>query len=101
MSRFNVNINPKVLKWAREEAGYDLSEIAEKNDISIDEYKIWEVEGENIPFSKLKTVAEQYKRQLAVFFLPEVPEKISKPIDFRNLAPPTKETKQKRFDGNA
>jgi Zn-dependent peptidase ImmA (M78 family) len=90
MSRFNVNVNPKVLKWAREEAGFDLSEIAEKIDISIDEYKVWEVEGENIPFGKLKTIAGQYKRQLAVFFLPEVPEKISKPIDFRNLAPQQK-----------
>ena len=87
MSRFNVNINPQVLKWAREEAGFDLSEIAKKIDISIDEYNVWETQGENIPFSKLKTIAGQYKRQLAVFFLPEVPEKISKPIDFRNLLP--------------
>lgn len=86
MTRFNVNVNPKVLKWAREEAGFDLSEIAEKIDISIDEYKVWETLGENIPFGKLKILAGQYKRQLAVFFLPEVPEKISKPIDFRNLA---------------
>jgi Zn-dependent peptidase ImmA (M78 family) len=85
MTRFNVNVNPKVLKWAREEAGIDLSEIAEKVDISIDEYKVWEKEGEDIPFGKLKTIAGQYKRQLAVFFLPEVPEKILKPIDFRNL----------------
>lgn len=87
MSRFNVNVNPKVLKWAREEAGFDMSEIAEKISISIDEYKIWELEGENIPFGKLKTIAGQYKRQLAVFFLPQVPEKVVKPVDFRNLSP--------------
>jgi Zn-dependent peptidase ImmA (M78 family)/transcriptional regulator with XRE-family HTH domain len=87
MSRFNVNVNPKVLKWAREEAGFDLSEIAEKISISADEYKEWEEEGENIPFVKLKTVARQFKRQLAVFFLPQVPKKIVKPFDFRNLNP--------------
>ena len=86
MTRFNVNVNPKVLKWAREEAGFDMAEIADKVNISIDEYKIWERQGENIPFGKLKTLAGQYKRQLAVFFLPQVPEKISKPTDFRNVS---------------
>ncbi|HQU83595.1 MAG TPA: XRE family transcriptional regulator [Pyrinomonadaceae bacterium] len=87
MNRFNINVNPQVLRWAREEAGFDMAEIAQKINISIDEYKHWEKEGENIPFSKLKTIAGQYKRQIAVFFLPKVPEKISKPIDFRNLSP--------------
>lgn len=87
MTRFDVNINPQVLKWAREEAGFDVSEIAEKIKVSIDAYKNWEKEGEKIPFGKLKTIAGQYKRQIAVFFLPEVPERISKPKDFRNLKP--------------
>ncbi len=87
MTRFNVNVNPQILKWAREEAGFDMAEIADKVNISIDEYKVWEKQGENIPFGKLKTIAGQYKRQLAVFFLHEVPERISKPIDFRNLIP--------------
>lgn len=95
MARFNVNVNPKVLKWAREEAGFDLSEIAERVDISVDEYKVWETEGENIPFGKLKFLAGQYKRQLAVFFLPEVPEKISKPVDFRNFV-----SRQKKLSRN-
>lgn len=87
MSRFNVNVNPLVLKWAREEAGFDVSEIAEKINVSVDDYKSWEKEGENVPFGKLKTIAGQYKRQIAVFFLPQVPERISRPIDFRNLKP--------------
>lgn len=87
MTRIEVNINPDILKWAREEAGFDLSEIAEKIDVSIDRYKIWEKKGKNIPLGKLKTIAGQYKRQLAVFFLPDVPEKIRKPKDYRNLAP--------------
>lgn len=87
MIRFNVNVNPQVLKWAREEAGFDLAEIAEKINVSIDDYKNWEKEGENVPFGKLKSIAGQYKRQVAVFFLPQVPNRISKPIDFRNLSP--------------
>ena len=90
MAQFKVNINPEVLKWAREEAGFDMAEIAVKVNVSVDEYKFWEKQGENIPFGKLKTIAGQYKRQLAVFFLPQVPERISKPIDFRNLKPSQK-----------
>lgn len=87
MTRIEVNINPGILKWAREEAGFDPSEIADKVNVSIDRYKIWEKKGQNIPLGKLKTIAGQYKRQLAVFFLPDIPEKIKKPKDFRNLSP--------------
>ena len=87
MIRIEVNINPAILKWAREEAGFDPSEIADKVNVSIDRYKIWEKKGQNIPLGKLKTIAGQYKRQLAVFFLSDIPEKIKKPRDFRNLAP--------------
>lgn len=86
MTRIEVNVNPGILRWAREEAGFDPSEIAGIVNISIDRYKIWEKKGQNIPLGKLKTIASQYKRQLAVFFLPEVPEKIKKPKDFRNLS---------------
>jgi hypothetical protein len=30
MSHIKVNINPEVLQWAREEAGYTANEVAEK-----------------------------------------------------------------------
>jgi len=30
MSHIKVNINPEVLQWAREEAGYTVNEIADK-----------------------------------------------------------------------
>lgn len=87
MGRINVNINPNMLAWAREEAGYDASEIAMKVKIPTEKYKTWENQGENIPLGKLKDIANYYKRQLAVFFLPEVPQKIKKPKDFRNIMP--------------
>lgn len=87
MTRIEVNINPDILKWAREEAGFDPAEIAKKVSTPLDRYKNWEKKGLNIPLGKLQSLAGQYKRQLAVFFLPEVPAKINKPKDFRNLAP--------------
>ncbi len=85
MSRIEVNINPSVLQWAREEAGYDPSEIAAKVEVPTEKYNTWEQKGEKVPLGKLKNIANYYKRQLAVFFLPEVPKKIVKPKDFRNV----------------
>jgi Zn-dependent peptidase ImmA (M78 family) len=86
MTRIEVNINPDILKWAREEAGFDAAEIAVKVKMPVDRYKNWEKKGLNIPLGKLQSLAGQYKRQLAVFFLPKVPDKINKPKDFRNLS---------------
>lgn len=87
MARINVNINPSVLLWARQEAGYNIDEVAAKLSVNSDRYKVWEKEGKDIPFGKLQNLATYYKRQIAVFFLPEVPAKIKKPKDYRNLSP--------------
>lgn len=87
MARIDVNINPDVLRWAREESGYGLSEIAIKVKVTESKFKTWETNGEHIPLGKLRAIANCYKRQLAVFFLSEVPGKILKPKDYRNLIP--------------
>ncbi len=87
MARINVNINPNILLWARQEAGYTIDEVAAKLSVNSDRYQKWEKEGKDIPFGKLQNLATYYKRQLAVFFLPNVPTKIKKPKDFRNLSP--------------
>jgi Zn-dependent peptidase ImmA (M78 family) len=98
MNRVEININPLVLRWAREEAGFDLSEIADKVDVDSNRYKLWEKEGKNIPLGKLKTIANAYKRQLAVFLLPEVPARINKPKDYRNLSPVESKLSKKVLD---
>ncbi len=87
MARINVNINPDILLWARQESGYSIEEVAKKLSVDPERYKRWEQEGKNIPFGKLRNIASYYKRQVAVFFLPKVPDKIKKPKDFRNLSP--------------
>jgi len=86
MARIKVNINPLVLKWAREEAGYSIEEIAEKLSIDTSRYLEWEEKGEGIPLGKLKKIANYFKRQIAFFFLTEVPQKTKKPRDYRNLS---------------
>lgn len=87
MTRISLNINPKILKWAREEAGYSDYEIASKLSIDTNRYKQWEKTGLGIPFGQLKKLANCFKRQLAFFFLKEVPSKAIKPKDFRNISP--------------
>lgn len=98
MSRVEININHHILRWAREEAGYDLTEIADKVEISPDKYKLWEKNGKNIPLGKLKSIANSYKRQLAVFLLPSVPEKIARPKDYRNLSPANSKLSKRVLD---
>ncbi len=95
MSRVEININHHVLKWAREESGYEPLEIAEKLEVGVERYNLWEANGKNIPLGKLKSIATSYKRQLAVFLLPNVPEKITKPKDYRNLSPANKKFSKK------
>jgi len=87
MGRISVNINPKILRWAREESGFEIREIAEKVGVATSRYESWESDGEDVPLGKLKSIAGQYKQQLAVFFLEQNPEKFGRPQDYRNLAP--------------
>lgn len=85
-------INPEVLKWARETAGYVLADECKQ----YPKFLEWE-SGKTYPsYSQLKKLATRYKRPLAVFFFPEPPEeeKIEKSLralyrDDVNLLTPT------------
>lgn len=74
-----IQINPQVLIWAREEAGYKKEEIAGKLKIPTSRYIDWELGKEDIPLGYLKKIANYFKRQLAVFLLPAPPPKIKIP----------------------
>jgi len=81
-----IDLNPKILIWAREERGVPVEEAAKKIKIDVQDLKKWEQDGKNIPFGTLEIIARIYKRQTAVFFLPATPDKVKKVKDFRNLA---------------
>ncbi|MGH9948579.1 MAG: XRE family transcriptional regulator [Pyrinomonadaceae bacterium] len=87
MQRVELDINPSVLRWAREEAGFNPEEAAKKASTTPETYLEWESRGSRIPLGKLSSLASAYKRQIAVFFLPEAPPKLQRPTDFRNLTP--------------
>jgi len=74
-----IQINPDVLRWAREESGFTSAYIAHKLNITIERYSGWENSGQNIPLGMLKKVANYCKRQLAVFLLPTPPPKTKRP----------------------
>ena len=74
MAEYINGINPEILKWARESCNYTVQQIAAffKKDVSIiDE---WEA-GERAPtYVQLERLAGKYKRPVALFFLPNLPE---------------------------
>jgi len=84
MQQLTVNINPRVLEWARMEAGFTIPEISERLKVDSERYNGWEKYGSDIPWGKLCQVSKLYKRQVAVFFLETVPPVVKKPDDFRN-----------------
>lgn len=83
-----ININPKILVWAREEAfgQMSVSNVAGKLGINVSDLAKWETDGMEVPFGTLELIAKSYKRQTAAFFLPSVPPKTKKIKDYRNIA---------------
>jgi Zn-dependent peptidase ImmA (M78 family)/DNA-binding XRE family transcriptional regulator len=82
-----IKINPKLLKWAREECEYSESEIAKKINVEQQQYEEWERTGTGLTLDDLITLSRVCKRQIAFFFLPYIPPKTKKPTDYRNLEP--------------
>lgn len=62
-------INPEVLKWAREQAGYSIDEITSK----YKKYPNWESAASMPSYSQLEAIALKFKIPIAVFFFPAPP----------------------------
>jgi Zn-dependent peptidase ImmA (M78 family) len=82
-----LKINPKLLQWAREECGYSPADIASKIRVDQEQYLTWENTGVGLSLGDLIALSKACKRQIAFFFLPDIPPKTKKPTDFRNLEP--------------
>ena len=82
---FKVNVNPDVMKWARNASNLGKIEVSRLLNISTNTIDEWE-RGTKIPtFNSLKKIASFYGRPLAAFFLPEPPYEPPLPTDFRTL----------------
>lgn len=82
---FEVSINPEIIKWVRESGGWDIDDIAKKLKTSKENYKKIE-DGIKFPtFKQLDTLANYFKRPVAIFFLQKPPEELSLASSFRIL----------------
>ncbi len=81
-----VEVNPALLRWARESIGLQVEDASRKLGVPPDTLLAWE-SGEKTPtLAKLiRNAANAYKRPLAVFLLSEVPKDFQVMRDFRRL----------------
>ena len=67
-------VNADILRWARDSAGFNLDDAAEKIGVSSDKLSLWE-EGEARPTIKqLFKLSSVYKRPATAFYLSKVPQ---------------------------
>lgn len=80
-------INPKILLWARESAGFRIEEAAKKAQLKSDKLIACEHGEQRLTITQLRKLSNVYKRPLAFFYLPKPPEpEIDSSIqDFRRL----------------
>ena len=78
-------INPTMLEWARDQAGYTLADAAQK--LGIDKARLQGLEegAETPTFAKLLDLADLYKRPVSLFYLKKRPKGWSPIQDFRRL----------------
>ena len=80
--RVRAVVNPALLVWARESAGYSRHEVAARFKKSVKDVEGWE-NGETIYLGQLRELAEFYKRPISDFYLPARPYEKPIPHDFR------------------
>ncbi len=81
-----AGMNPKVLKWAREQAAYSVDDVAKALKKAVPVIERWE-SGESAPtYVQLERLAYRlYKRPIALFFFPAPPEEPDPKQSFRTL----------------
>lgn len=82
----DLPINIEVLKWARESLGLSIKDVAPRIKRTEKEIKEWEAGKSSPTYPQLEKLAyEIYKRPIAVFFFPNIPEEETPKTDFRTL----------------
>ena len=77
--------NPIMIRWAREQSGFDARVVADKLGIPEERLRCWENGAETPSIPQLRSMAEAYKRPMAAFYLAEVPRSFNIGTDFRRL----------------
>jgi len=80
-----ADVNPALLKWARDQSGYSLRELAKAIGVSDDRIQAWE-QGERRPtVRQIQTLAKRLRRPFGVFFLPQPPVVAALATEYRRL----------------
>lgn len=79
----HVPINPELLIWARESAGFDIASASSRLGISQEKLELIETGEAQITYVQLRNASTVYKRSLAAFFMATPPQKKEPPRDFR------------------
>ena len=84
-----IPVNPAVLRWARETAGYSIEDVVDKikrKHVTVEVVQDWEAGNASPSYPQLEKLAyEIFKRPLALFFFPEPPEEETPGQSFRTL----------------
>jgi len=78
-------INPQILAWARESAGFYIEEAAKKIPVEPDKLRSCEIGSDRLTIAQLRKLSNLYKRPLAFFYLPNPPQAEIIPKDFRRF----------------
>jgi Zn-dependent peptidase ImmA (M78 family)/transcriptional regulator with XRE-family HTH domain len=86
-ARVKSTINPALLTWARETAGFTAAEAAKRLKIGEERLAAWEdpANDDTPSIPQLRKLATLFKRPLAVFFLEEAPPRFAVMRDLRRL----------------
>jgi Zn-dependent peptidase ImmA (M78 family)/transcriptional regulator with XRE-family HTH domain len=84
--RLFADIRPGLLVWARSTAGMSVEQAAKKLSLKPSQLASMEAGTTKPTVPQLRNMARVYKRPLAAFFLPEVPDAAPIVHDFRRLA---------------
>ena len=74
MAEYIQGINPDIVRWARERSGYTLQEVAKSLNRDVATISNWESGAAAPTYLQLETLADKYKRPVAMFFFPEPPQ---------------------------
>lgn len=87
MSRaVEVPVTPSVLRWAIDESGYELDQVAYVAGVNLSELERW-LSGQGKPtLTSARKIAQKLHRPLASLLLPEPPQSRSLAVDFRHPA---------------
>ncbi len=85
MGTFRVNVEPSVLKWARESVRLTEEVAAKKLRVAVERLREWESGSSAPTYSQLEQMAEKYKRPVAVLYLRQPPRHFDALRDFRRV----------------